>query len=216
MNTGLQDVFNLAWKLALVTRGFADAKLLETYDAERLPIDEMVIRNSDRLTRLVTLKSSLARYLRDHLVPIVSSFGRVRQKAGQAVSELAIAYPGSMLCEDYGASGSTIGAGERAPDIEVVEQEARKSSLYHCLSSGNAIVLVSARGAQSRLAEEILKSPYPTWIRVARVADPKTPFGCPSVHLIRPDGYVGLRCEPEECSERLPGYMVRFAYRNPE
>jgi 2-polyprenyl-6-methoxyphenol hydroxylase-like FAD-dependent oxidoreductase len=214
MNTGLQDVFNLAWKLALVMRGFADAKLLETYDAERLPIDEMVIRNSDRLTRLVTLKNPLARYLRDHLVPIVSSFGRIRQRAGQAVSELAIAYQKSAICEDDGAPGSSVGAGERGPDVFVQQEDGLRRSLYHCLSSGHAIALVSAQEAESALADQILKAPHPPWIRTARVADPEAPFGCSSVHLVRPDGYVGLRCELKECPEQLRRYLAQFAGRN--
>ncbi|KAG2362728.1 FAD binding domain-containing protein, partial [Suillus spraguei] len=38
LNSGVQDAFNLAWKLALVQKGFADKSLLETYNAERLPV----------------------------------------------------------------------------------------------------------------------------------------------------------------------------------
>ncbi|KAG1845152.1 FAD-binding monooxygenase [Suillus subluteus] len=38
LNSGVQDAFNLGWKLALVQKGFADKSLLETYSAERLPV----------------------------------------------------------------------------------------------------------------------------------------------------------------------------------
>ncbi|MBV9104139.1 MAG: FAD-dependent monooxygenase, partial [Candidatus Eremiobacteraeota bacterium] len=47
MNTGLQDAFNLAWKLALVCRGVADSTLLDSYDVERRPVAEMVARSGD-------------------------------------------------------------------------------------------------------------------------------------------------------------------------
>ena len=43
MNTGLQDAFNLGWKLALVCRGEARAGLLDTYEAERRPVAERVV-----------------------------------------------------------------------------------------------------------------------------------------------------------------------------
>lgn len=39
MNTGIQDAYNLAWKLALVTNGEADESLLDTYQAERRPVE---------------------------------------------------------------------------------------------------------------------------------------------------------------------------------
>src|SRR5262245_29081092 len=46
MNTGLQDAYNLAWKLALVTQGRADATLLESYEAERLPVARRLLETT--------------------------------------------------------------------------------------------------------------------------------------------------------------------------
>jgi 2-polyprenyl-6-methoxyphenol hydroxylase-like FAD-dependent oxidoreductase len=43
MNTGLQDAYNLAWKLALVVKGVAHPSLLDSYDAERHPVGEEVV-----------------------------------------------------------------------------------------------------------------------------------------------------------------------------
>jgi hypothetical protein len=43
MNTGLQDAFNLGWKLAHVCRGEADADLLDTYEVERRPVAERIV-----------------------------------------------------------------------------------------------------------------------------------------------------------------------------
>ena len=42
MNTGIQDAWNLGWKLALVDRGLADRALLDTYEAERRPVGRLV------------------------------------------------------------------------------------------------------------------------------------------------------------------------------
>ena len=48
MNTGLQDAYNLAWKLALVVRGRADAALLDTYEQERVPVAKRLLETTDR------------------------------------------------------------------------------------------------------------------------------------------------------------------------
>src|SRR4030095_357834 len=47
MNTGIQDAYNLAWKLALVLKGQAPKSLLDSYEAERHPIAQMVLRGTD-------------------------------------------------------------------------------------------------------------------------------------------------------------------------
>jgi 2-polyprenyl-6-methoxyphenol hydroxylase-like FAD-dependent oxidoreductase len=44
MNTGLQDAYNLAWKLALVVKGDADSALLDSYEKERIPIARQLLR----------------------------------------------------------------------------------------------------------------------------------------------------------------------------
>src|SRR4029453_13275142 len=46
MNTGVQDVHNLAWKLAAVLQGWAAPALLDTYEAERLPLGRPITEQS--------------------------------------------------------------------------------------------------------------------------------------------------------------------------
>src|SRR5207302_4442356 len=57
MNTGMQDTWNLAWKLALVQAGRARPDLLDSYSQEREEVGEMVLRNAARLTRVATLRN---------------------------------------------------------------------------------------------------------------------------------------------------------------
>src|SRR5256885_309338 len=64
-NTGIHDAHNLAWKLALVTRGIAGSTLLDTYDAERRPIAEATLAQS--LARLAAWFQNLG----DRLPPAV-------------------------------------------------------------------------------------------------------------------------------------------------
>ena len=51
MNTGIQDAYNLAWKLALVLRGAAPESLLDSYDAERRPVGAEVVARTSAATR---------------------------------------------------------------------------------------------------------------------------------------------------------------------
>lgn len=68
MNTGIQDAFNLAWKLALVTQGKAADALLDTYQQERLPIARKMFAETDQHTKIFFAKNVAARLLRDRVV----------------------------------------------------------------------------------------------------------------------------------------------------
>lgn len=50
-NTGIQDAFNLAWKIALVEKGVSSPKLLDTYNAERQPIGAQLVKASNDMLR---------------------------------------------------------------------------------------------------------------------------------------------------------------------
>lgn len=53
LNTGVQEAYNLAWKLAMVLRGQADASLLDTYDAERVPVGQALLASTSRVMATV-------------------------------------------------------------------------------------------------------------------------------------------------------------------
>jgi 2-polyprenyl-6-methoxyphenol hydroxylase-like FAD-dependent oxidoreductase len=63
MNTGLQDAANLAWKLALVLKGHAPGRLLDTYDSERRPVGQKILNYTD--TQLSGYKSNKFNWLGD-------------------------------------------------------------------------------------------------------------------------------------------------------
>jgi 2-polyprenyl-6-methoxyphenol hydroxylase-like FAD-dependent oxidoreductase len=105
MNTGLHDVANLCWKLASVLKGQAPESLLGTYDEERRPVGETVLKFTDRAFSIVTTQSGWAATLRDTLVPIlgatIARSGIVRERAFHFISELGIRYePNAFLARD--------------------------------------------------------------------------------------------------------------------
>jgi len=65
MNEGMQDALNLSWKLAAVLRHGSREGRLETYDAERQPIIEAVLKDTSGMTRLMEMPESLLSKLRN-------------------------------------------------------------------------------------------------------------------------------------------------------
>ena len=70
MNTGLQDAYNLAWKLALVIRGSAKEDLLDTFTEERIAIARNLVRTTDRVFNLVTSGNLFLKTLRLYIIPV--------------------------------------------------------------------------------------------------------------------------------------------------
>jgi len=103
MNTGIQDAYNLGWKLGLVLAGHATSRLLDTYAEERLPI----------AARLLDITSELLDVV---LKAIKERGGGVDAAATTELTQLTLGYPWSRLSR--GAAGRSSGPcpGERAPD----------------------------------------------------------------------------------------------------
>ena len=84
MNTGLQDAYNLAWKLALVVKGQADAALLDTYEAERMPVAQRLLRTTDRAFKLVVSDSWVAGLFRTQIIARIVAFAMTQRARAQA------------------------------------------------------------------------------------------------------------------------------------
>lgn len=97
LNTGVQDAWNLAWKLALVIRGKATDALLETYQQERLPIARQVLAETDQRTKIFFARNGAVRLFRDRVVIPLLKRRFVQQRLFWAVSELGINYRSSPL-----------------------------------------------------------------------------------------------------------------------
>ena len=120
MNTGLQDAYNLAWKLALVVKGKADAALLDSYEEERLPVARRLLHTTDRAFRLVVSDSWLAGLLRTKILARIAAFAmtleRLQKLAFRTVSQTGIEYRKSALSKSLeGLPDSAPQSGDRFP-----------------------------------------------------------------------------------------------------
>src|SRR5580765_1856995 len=103
MNTGLQDAYNLAWKLALVASGRADPALLDSYEDAPIPIARRLLDTTDRAFRLVVSDSPLAGVFRTEILARIAAFALSRESiqrfAFRTVSQTGLEYRAGPLSE---------------------------------------------------------------------------------------------------------------------
>ncbi|MEZ2351194.1 FAD-dependent monooxygenase [Caballeronia sp. RCC_10] len=118
MNTGIQEALNLGWKIARALAGGASERLLDTYHAERHPIERDVLRQTSILTQMAEAEHGPMKLMRDHVMPALAAIGPLRDAMRRTVSELSINYRKSPLTLERLLDGGPR-AGERAPDARV-------------------------------------------------------------------------------------------------
>ena len=124
LNTGVGDAVNLAWKLAAVQRGRADATLLDTYEPERIAFARKLVDTTDKVFTGVTSQKPFDRWARRNLVPFVLprvlKIAAVRQFLFRTISQCGVNYRGSSLSE--GKAGGVHG-GDRLPWVKLNPSE---------------------------------------------------------------------------------------------
>ncbi|MCV7226631.1 FAD-dependent monooxygenase [Mycolicibacterium komossense] len=161
LNTGIQDSYNLAWKLAAVILRGAPEVLLDTYEAERLPVARQVLKETDVNQRLAMAHNSVAEFLVNHVaVPLLSHASlreHVTDAALQRSSQLGVNYRSSVLSERHVHVGAGLQAGDRAPDGAVLDDEGHRTSLFTYFRSTEFRLLIfqghSRRGDAQALGE---------------------------------------------------------------
>lgn len=122
LNSGVQDAYNLVWKLALVHHGQALPGLLDSYHVERNRTARDLIAGVGMATRILTLKNPLVQKVREQAAGLLLSTARARNWMGREVAMLDIAYPDSPLAAGESASRGLFkqggpSAGMRAPNV---------------------------------------------------------------------------------------------------
>jgi len=153
MNTGMQDSWNLAWKLALVLANRANPEILDSYHEERHPVGQKLLRYTDRLFSALVSRNWLLSLLRTVLIPRIAPIAtrsrKRRARVFRFVSQIGIRYRRSRLnCEDGDFSAGPE-PGERAPDVALQFRDATPTSL-HAQLDGNSYRLLVFHGTANQ------------------------------------------------------------------
>jgi len=206
MNTGLQDAYNLAWKLALVVQGRADATLLDTYEQERIPVAKRLLETTDRAFQLIVADGWLGALLRTRILANVAAramkFERVRQLAFRTIAQIGISYPGSVMSQALpGLPKDAPAAGDRFPWIRLkfaangpAEDlfEHLDDTKFNLLVIGQRVSPEPPGDVEDLLRVHAIVAGPANEAALSRAKVPQTSF-----YLLRPDGHVGL------CGARL-------------
>jgi 2-polyprenyl-6-methoxyphenol hydroxylase-like FAD-dependent oxidoreductase len=216
MNTGLQDAWNLGWKLALNVRGVAGELLLDSYEAERQPVGRFLLRYTDRIFGQFAraAKGGLVAWVFRRLfmggvVPRVMASPKRRSRAFRIVSQLGIRYPSSpIVAEGRPSLKAGPRAGDRFPDWPV-SVRGKPSGLhrelhgprFHMLLCGPEVDwdpaamvelerkyagLLSIRHLAREGAGSVLLDPTGEALALLGVESH-------AIYIVRPDGHVSYR-----------------------
>jgi 2-polyprenyl-6-methoxyphenol hydroxylase-like FAD-dependent oxidoreductase len=208
MNTGIQDGYNLAWKLATVLRGEADEKLLETYNEERVVVAGKLLETTDRMFDLLMGDSRLMGFLRTEIFPYVANFmmglDSVNKFVFPLISQIGISYRHSSLSMD-GAGDAEVKAGDRMPYFLIDGQ-----SIYNGLHEPKFHLLNFVDENSSEKLNAEVEREYrglvachdlPLTPRAIEIFGTDKPFSV----LLRPDNYIGFITE--ETAATLKSYF---------
>jgi 2-polyprenyl-6-methoxyphenol hydroxylase-like FAD-dependent oxidoreductase len=211
MNTGLQDAYNLGWKLTLVVKGRADAALLDSYEEERLPVARRLLNTTDRAFRLIVSDSWLAGLLRTQILARIAAFAMSRQRiqnfAFRVVSQTSIHYRKSPLSTSLdGLPDTAPRAGDRFPWLRLkFRPDGPIEDLFEIVDDTRFALIVIGQPSPPRealnlgdlLQIHVLPADPVNDAELARAEIPRLSF-----YLLRPDGHVGL------CGARLEAARV--------
>lgn len=231
MNSGLQDAFNLAWKLALVCQGHCTTRILDSYEAERRPVAQMIAASGDEVEHAETLSNPIERRARDKTLRAVFADPKSRHHEAIAEAELNIEYGNSPIV--MGDAHQALAPGQRLPDtIEVVLASGAKCGLHALTHRAGHTALVIG-GSSSRdddvarvfdavrthsdgpfIDETIAvttRSAQHSSVRLVPAAAEQLGAEAVALLVVRPDGYIGLRADREHL-EALKAYHSLLAH----
>ncbi|KAF7128327.1 hypothetical protein CNMCM5793_002869 [Aspergillus hiratsukae] len=207
MNTGIGDAINLAWKIAAVVHGKADASLLDSYEPERHAFANILVNTTDRAFTNIVAKGYVANFIRTWVVPtimpILTRFDRFRHRVFQGVSQIMLNYRDSAL--SAGTAGYVQG-GDRipwAPVGDVDNFESLKEITWQVHVYGDA---------KLELEDWCREKHVPLRVFAWEEKYQAVGLGRDAAYLIRPDTYVAV-AEPSGVPERFEQYLEENSIR---
>ncbi len=197
MNTGIQDAYNLAWKLAFVLQGKAQDSLLATYTEERLANAKRLLQTTDQFFEVAASDRWYLRFFRESIFPTLASFvtqfSNAKEFLFPIVSQIGLDYRDSSLSHPQQEQSFEVKAGDRMPYFLV-----NGENIYDQLRNPKFHLLVFSNGQQDYgYLKGQLEREYgdcidfhviPLYPRVVKIFGSEQSFKV----LLRPDNYIAL------------------------
>ena len=221
MNTGIQDAYNLAWKLALVVRGIAEESLLDSYHADRHPVGVRLLKTTDRMFGAIAGQNRLARAARGRVAPQLATRLLTRRPLRAwllgVLSQLRLSYPDSPLNAESGSDwGDAPAPGDRAREADVLV--GGEPGRVHDVLRGpqHTVLLFTGFGEHPRPAAELcriaeqIEQAYPELVRARVVSAERLADGPARRRRPRPVGAPPVRRGAGLCVRRPTGRLRRL------
>lgn len=166
MNTGIQDAFNLGWKIARVMKGLSPESLLDTYDVERSYVGNEVLKLSDMTHRMTAQFSALVHKMRTRMMRMFSAYCQHHTSGMEKGFQLRICYKPNDFIVNKGKSerfhslGPVVKAGARMPGGKVLTSDSisaqeNYTSLYDYLDpcKYHLVFLINSRYSEKEQEE---------------------------------------------------------------
>ena len=215
MNTGIGDAYNLAWKLALVVKGFAAESILDTYNEERLANAKRLLDSTDRIFELAAGSNWLLALFRTTIFPTVAGFvtsiDAIRKRLFPLISQIGITYRDHSLSRHTTDESDEVKAGDRLPYFLVDGK-----SVFDRLKEPKFHLLVFSNGEHGSLCEEFEHEfgdvaechVVPMEARVREIFEKENEF----IVFLRPDNHIAFISSQISINESRD-YLNRLAER---
>ncbi len=163
MNAGIQDAFNLGWKLGLIATGRGDEEaLLTSYDVERSGVASTVLAAAVERKKLTSVKNPLLRAARNARVRVLATTEKFKEQFASEMSGLRVVYEQSPIIdddsawhEDWRSQGFEPGTRVRGVDVFCPRRDAEMALLDEMAGGGHAVILFSGRKPDAEDAEAL-------------------------------------------------------------
>ena len=226
MNTGLQDAYNLSWKLSLVIKGKAKDKLLDTYNEERISIARNLVRTTDKAFKLFASPNFFFQTIRLYVipvgiklvVPVFLKFKSIQRLAFKYVSEIGISYRKNFLAKNSSLGkfpGNSPKPGDRLPFIKFKDANEEVINIQEKIKSNSFSLFIFSHKVPNEwlsfldqfkniISSEIIPFSIDTKNIYSKLGVYKN--GC---YLIRSDMYIAYRADKFEL-EHFRKYLSQF------
>lgn len=209
MNAAIQDAANLGWKLAFAAARPGDGPLLDSYDLERRPVARATLAMTHLAFWAEAATGPAASALRERLAPVAAPFvpvlirrRRLVAEGIRLISQLRVSYRHSPLSVEGTPRGRRgrrgLRAGDRLPDRPVTSA-GRAVRLHDLLATPGVHILLD------RDADGLGTLPGGRLVTVHRLASAPGR----GMTAVRPDGYIGFRCQATEVRQ-LVAWLTRL------